>query len=130
MAPKRLGRLRAKAKVRARQVLASNSRRTARHEALKTINSLAEELELPTAALVQRTATAAAVEKLIRVLESRLSLASQLNRLRSAARLWSESGGRLSAPVLPDEQNTPPLVLRHRVLAPTFELKSKAFMLT
>lgn len=120
-----------KAKARKSQrTQAHNARRGSRESAMKTLNTLASELSVPVAPLLLRSATSGQVEKRVRLLEARLGSPEQLTRLRSAAKLYVDSGGSFSAPVLPEDPNTPALVGRHRVLQPNYKLKSKAFMAT
>jgi len=131
MAPKRRpGRRAARVAARAVQVQASNQRRDTRKLAVKTLNALAHALDLPSQPLLVKTATSAQVEALIRVLEHRLSDSGQMRQLRAAAKQWADAGGILSTTVLAEDMLATPVVTRHRVLAPNFTLKSKAFMLT
>ena len=120
----------AKAFAKAQRTHAHNGRRGSRESAMKTMNTLASELSVPVSPLHLRSATGAEVEKRVRLLEARLSSPEQLQRLRSAAKLYVDSGGSFSAPVLPEDHNTPSPVMRHRVLQPSYKLKSKAFMAT
>ena len=76
------------------------------------------------------TARAEDVERLVRLLEVRLATAPALESLRTAARMWTENGGRFSTAVLEEDFTTPSPLGRHRVLLPTFKLKSKNVMLT
>ena len=120
-----------KAKARkSKRTQAHNTRRGSRECAMKTLNTLASELSVPAAPLLLRSATSGQVEKRVRLLEARLGSPEQLKQLRSAAKLYVDSGGSFSAPVLPEDHNTPSPVGRHRVLQPNYKLKSKAFMAT
>ena len=126
---------RAKAKAKARveraaQVKRSNERRDARFAAVKKLNTLAEEISLPGNRVPAREARDEDVERLVRLLEVRLAAPAALESLRAAAQMWTENGGRFSTPVLEQDFSTPSPLGRHRVLLPTFKLKSKAFMLT
>ncbi len=121
---------RAKALARSRRTESHNARRASRERAMKTLNTLASELAVPVSPLLLRSATGDEVEKRVRLLEARLSNPDQLQRLRSAAKLYVDSGGSFSAPVVPEDHNTPSPVGRHRVLQPNYKLKSKAFMAT
>ena len=70
------------------------------------------------------------VERLVRLLEARLGTPPALDRLRAAAQLWTANGGTFSTPVLEEDFSKPSPLGRHRVLLPSFKLKSEAFMLT
>ena len=124
---------RAKAKAKARveraaQVKRSNERRDARFAAVKKLNTLAEEISLPGNRVPAREARDEDVERLVRLLEVRLAAPAALESLRAAAQMWTENGGRFSTPVLEQDFSTPSPLGRHRVLLPTFKLKSKAFL--
>lgn len=124
-------RAKAKAKAkRAAQVRRSNERRNARFAAVRTLNTLAGEINLPGNRVPAPAARDDDVERLVRLLEVRLATAQALEGLRAAALQWTENGGAFSAPVLEEDYSLPSPVARHRVLLPTFKLKSKAFMLT
>ena len=66
----------------------------------------------------------------MKLLEGRLQSEAQFARLHSAAQQWSQNGGKLTVEVLPEDTRASPFVVKHRVLAACFKLKSKAFMLT
>ena len=106
-------------------------RRDKRVEAAKNLAALAEELHVKPV-LSLRAPVNAEVERLVCILEGRACEAQHVTRLRAAAKLWSDNGGIFSAPLAdPDELGLAGSALRqHRVLAATFELHSKAFMLT
>ena len=92
---------RAKAKAnRAAQVRRSNARRDARLTAVRTLNTLAEEITLPGNRAPARGARYADVERLVRLLEVRLATPAAVERLRAAAQMWTDNGGRFSTPVL------------------------------
>ena len=87
---------RAKAKARAKrasQVRQSNTRRDARFTAVRMLNTLAEEIGLPGQRAPAPTARDEDVERLVRLLEVRLATAPALESLRTAARMWTETGG-------------------------------------
>eukprot|EP00973_Karenia_brevis_P073980 10281659-Karenia_brevis.AAC.1 len=129
MAPKHASK-RAKAKAKAKAVVQKNSRRDARVEAAKSLNGLAVEVGAVGHSVCLRCPSSDAVEKLIHVLERRVLSASQCASLHAAAKQWTDNGGSLHAPVLPEvDLNQSPLG-QHRVLQPTFELKACAFMTT
>jgi hypothetical protein len=122
-----------KAKVKAKrasQVQLANQRRNARFTAVRQLNALAKEIRLPGNRVPAPNARDVHVERLVKLLEARLTAAPALSRLHAAAKLWSESGGEFASSVLQEDHTSPALVGRHRVLLPTFRLKSKAFMLT
>ena len=120
----------AKALARQRRIQTHNERRGQRERAMKAINALTSEVSVPLSPLSLRSATSEEVEKRVRLLEARLSSPDQMQRLRSTTKLYVDSGGVFSAPVVADDQNTPSPVARHRVLLPNYKLKSKAFMAT
>ena len=129
MAPKRWPRAKAKAQAPARRVASGNARRGRRREAVRALNELCSEVGLGHAVLDAKAAEAAAVENLVRLLERRDLSGGRFDRLRTAAKAFLDNGGVFAAEVA-TEANTAPLVLRHKVLAPGFKLKSKAFMAT
>ena len=106
----------AKALARQRRIQTHNERRGQRESAMKTINALTSEMSVPVSPLSLRSASSEEVEKRVRLLEARLSSPDQMQRLRSAAKLYVDSGGVFSAPVVADDQNTASPVARHRVL--------------
>ena len=119
----------AKAK-RAAQVKQSNQRRDARFCAVRQLNALVAEISLPGRRAKASAARNVDVECLVKLLETRLTTPGALQRLHDAAKMWVESGGSFSSPVLEVDYETPPNVGRRRVLAPTFRLRPKAFMPT
>jgi len=122
----------ARARARARKVWlrTSNTRRNERHRAQKALNDLAAEVGATSAQIPVKEAKNAQVERLVRLLEGRVDVPERLERLRVAAKLWSENGGLFSKPLLEEDHGRATNVCRHRVLQPGFELKSKAFMMT
>jgi len=123
-------RVSAKAKALAKKAL-KQGRRDQRVLALKALVALATELNVTTD-VSGRTTASSEVETLVRRLESRPQNAAQHARLRTAVELWVANGGRFTVPLADlDDSEAPPSNLRlHRILAPNFELQSKAFMLT
>eukprot|EP00973_Karenia_brevis_P057473 7994376-Karenia_brevis.AAC.1 len=115
---------------RQRQVQSSNARRAERTECVKIFNEAAAQVGLPQLQVSVWDATADDVERLVRGLETRLSDRSWADKVREAAQKWQRAGGLFSAPVLEVDLSRPPVVPLHRVLQPTFQLESKAFMLT
>ena len=115
---------------RAAQVRQSNARRDAKFTAVRSLNSLAEGISLPGHRVRVRDARDEDVERLVRLFEVRLATGPPLTSLRAAAQMWTDNGGVFSTPVLEEDFSTPSPLGRHRVLLPTFKLKSKAFMLT
>ena len=89
----------AKAK-RAAQVRRSNQRRDARFTAVRTLNTLAEEITLPGNRVPAPGARDEDVERLVRLLEVRLATPAAVECLRAAAQMWTDNGGRFSTPVL------------------------------
>ena len=123
------GNANAKAK-RAAQVKLSNARRNARCAAVTKMNVVANDINLPGNRLPARGARDEDVERLVRRLETRLTAGPALETLRAAALDWEANGGTFASAVLQADLSTPSLLGLHRVLLPTFKLKSKAFMLT
>ena len=97
---------------------------------MQDMNALAVEAFAGQAAVEPKTATATQVEGLVKLLERRLHSNAELTQLQAATRTWSDNGGKLSSDVVEEDIGSAPYVLRHRVLRPSFKLKSKAFMLT
>ena len=128
MPPKARSRARAKARP-AQRVANGNDRRGRRREAVRALNGLCSEVGLGHAVVDAKAAESAAVESLVRLLERRDLSGGRLDRLRAAAKAFLDNGGVFAAEVA-TEANTAPVVLRHKVLALGFKLKSKAFMLT
>ena len=129
MAPKGRPRARAKAQAPARRVASSNVRRGRRREAVRALNELCSEVGLGHAVVDAKAAEAATVKGLVRLLERRDLSGGRLDRLRTAAKAFLDNGGVFAAEVA-TAASTAPFVLRHKVLAPGFKLKSKAFMAT
>ena len=125
----RAQRAQAKAKRRA-QVTESNARRDHRTSAVRALYALAEQVHLPGNRINAKEARNEDVERLVRLLEARMSNTDAMTRLRDAAKLFTDNGGIFSSPVLDVDVVTPAAIDRHRVLLPSFRLKSKAFMLT
>ena len=121
---------RARAKARAVQVTTSNGRRDRRRDAARSLNALGQELGVGRAAVEAKSAPAAEVERLVRLLERRVCTDDHLDRLRAAAKAFADNGGELSAEVITEDKSSGPFAPQHRVLAAFFKLKSKAFMLT
>ena len=130
----RLARASAKAKAKAKAMASArfnraNTRRQHRRRALTDLNSLADECGLFAAQVAVKTASPAAVERLVRLLEARCD-GDKRQHLRALAKCWEDNGGEFSSPVVAEDDATPSPVALHRVLKPNFELKSRAFMLT
>ena len=123
------GKARGKAAARRASLTVSNERLSTRREAVRTLNAMVRELELPdTALLPRRTFDNEAVEKLVKTLERRCTSDAQTDRVRAVAQKWQRNGGRFSAEVV--EVCDTPILPKHRILKPYFRLQSKAFMLT
>ena len=120
----------AKAKARARRVASHNQRRDRRRAAVRELNAFATGVgHRPICA---KTATAADVERLVRVLQRRMPTDDQVAQLRAVAEDWQRHGGRFSVPLedAPDATALAAPISQHRVLLRGFRLESKAFMLT
>ena len=128
MAPVRY-RPKPKAKRRA-QIAESNARRDQRLGAVRALYSLAEEISLPGHRVNDKAARNEDVERLVQLLEARLSSSDGMACLRAAAQMFTDNGSSFTSPVLEVDVTTVFAVDRHRVLLPSFRLKSKAFMLT
>ena len=129
MAPK--GRRSAKAKAIAKKVALKNSRRASRRDACQSLNALAIECHVSQWKMLSvKDATAADVEALVRLLEKRVTTAADMGRLRQYTQKYLDNGGVFSVPLLEEDALVPPAVPQHRLLMPSFELKSKAFMMT
>lgn len=118
-----------KARATARRASA-NERRDARRVALRSLNTLAT--EVGARAISVKRAKPTQVEGLVRLLQRRVGLGEQHERLRAAVNSWVDNGGEFSVPVEPapetPEEHAP--IARHRPLLAGFRLESKAFMLT
>jgi len=115
-------RFKAKAKAKAKRA-AKSERQTRRRDAVRTLNTLVDEVQLAVPHLPRRTASSADVEARVRLLELRCSTTALSDRLRSAVKQWSENGGNLSHALVPQPAATPAdvaLVLQHKVLQPGF----------
>ena len=119
------GGARAKAAALARRVAASNDRRDQRRTAAQNLNRLATELGVGQAAVDARAAPADEIDRLIRLLERRITSDGHLERLREAAKTFTDNGGLLSSEVVTEETGSASLLTQHRVLASFFKLKSK-----
>ena len=132
-------------RVRRQQVSVANTRQQMRHDAVRSLNALATELQLERVQVHLKglISSEPKVDRLIRLLEPRCQTALLAGRLRDAVKLWKDNGGALSQPMtdaaadpnVPDncneaDESEVPLLPRHRVLQPGYILKSKAFMLT
>ena len=119
---------------------ARNDRQKKRREAVHLLNGLADEVGCEKVSVKSASAT---VEVLVGKLDPRCQDAGRPARLRSAVEAYLANGGTFSVPLLAspdggdlaaepcdDDGDAPAPVLRHRLLAPGFRLKSKAFMLT
>ena len=86
-----------KAKARAARTLSHNQRRDRRRAAVRVLNTYAEEAGArPIAA---KSATGEEVERLVRVLQRRMTTDDQAARLRATAETWLRHGGRFSVPL-------------------------------
>ena len=130
-----------------RWVADGNVRSLARRKAVQLLNGLADELGVKRA---KSKSASAEVEALVRRLEPRCQMGSLPTRLRDAVVSFLDNGGHFVSAVLPPapvvlpaaaatatpacdaeiDADTPPPLLRHRVLEAGFRLKSKALMLT
>lgn len=120
----------AKAKTAARALRRSlNSRRNARHAAVREINALAADVGATPVRRV-RKATPAQIETLVRILQRRMQTPGEADRLRGPVERWVENGGQFSVDLAPAPGPEDPPLARHKVLAPGYRLKSRAFMLT
>ena len=130
MPPKRAA-AKSKAKAKAQAMIETkNARRNQRQAACRSLNDLALEVSSGVAVLDVRVATGPDVQAMVRHLERRSLTDDQLARLRAAAALFRDNGGSFQVPLVDDEGLAGVPVPKHRVLQPSFELKSKAFMLT
>ena len=131
MAPKRVGRVAVKAKARAARQ-AKNAKRDARRAAMVQLNDLAVEVGAAPVQVFPRSAAAEDVQRAIRVLDPRCQQEPALAaRLHAVVKAWADNGGRLEAELAPPpDLDRPSVLFKHRVLLPTFRLKSRAFMLT
>lgn len=139
MSAKAKGKAKAKAtatrlmkRARAAQLSEGNQRQKKRRAALRELNALTEDIGFAAAALAFSTADNSRVEQRVRALQRRCPDAGFKERLHAAAKLYVENGGKFSVDLMDEEGAVMemPLVSRHRVLKPTFRLKSQAFMLT
>ena len=121
---------RASAKAKARALRLKNLRKDRRTQACRSLNELAAELSASSAQVPVRDVVGSDVERLVRRLQTRARSTAHLARLRDAAKLYLDNGGRFSVALEEPDEEAPPAVPRHRVLQSAFELNSKAFMLT
>ena len=112
MPPKRRRRARrpsAKARAKAKAVGVKNERRTARRAACQSLNALAGELHVKGPVLLEaKSAQAADVEKIVRLLEKRVQCEADMTRLRSASKKFQDKGGLFSVPLLEKDEVSPP----------------------
>ena len=73
-------------------------RQTRRREAVRLLNALISEVQLPAPRLPAKTTTPAQVEHVVRKLEPRCQSAHLLGRLRDATELWVDNGVCCSVP--------------------------------
>ena len=120
MAPKRVGRVSAKAKARAARQ-AKNAKRDARRAALVQLNALAVELGAAPVQVVPRSAAADGVQRAVRILDPRFQQEPALAaRLHAVVKAWVDNGGRLEAELAPPpDLDRPSVLFKHRVLLPT-----------
>ena len=140
MAPKRrAGQAQAKAKAKAKAAQArrdenKSRRQKLRRAAVRDLNKLAEDLQLPLSQLPAKVVKPAAVERFVQKLEPWWQQGDLLVRLRAAVTQWHDNGGALTRDILPPDVGTVPTVetclVRHKVLEGGYILKSRAFMLT
>ena len=125
----------AKAKSRAARSASGNEtknlRRTLRKAAIRDMLSVAGELQIAST-VCPRSASNEEVERLLRNLERRATSTEHRDKLTAAAKQFVENGGHFTAPLADsaDEVATASVVLKHRIFVPSFQLESKAFMLT
>lgn len=143
MAPKRrASTAKAKGKAKAQAAAAAvadreerkTSRQKLRRSAVKSLNRLAEDLQLATPALKPKRAKPSEVERMVQKLEPRCQHEDFATRLRAAVTQWRDNGGALTRAILPapdvTEPKLEPYLARHKVLEGGYILKSRAFMLT
>ena len=140
MSPKSKRKARGSVKAKAKATSERESRKTTRtglrRAAVKEINRLLKDLSLDELLLTPKSVEVNALGRALRVLEKRC-----VDRagLRAAVEKWCSNGGKLPGGItlaedaveaMSDDEENNPLVPGHRVLKATYELKSKAFMLT
>ena len=111
----RAQRAQAKAKRRA-QVTESNARRDHRTSAVRALYALAEQVHLPGNRINAKEARNEDVERLVRLLEARMSNTDAMTRLRDAAKLFTDNGGIFSSPVLDVDVVTPAAIDRQHAI--------------
>ena len=130
MAPKAKAKAKAKALAKARSVEVKNERRSKRQDACRALNTLSQEVCLGGPPLCLRNPVGSVVEPMVRLLERRALTEAQFCQLRNAVELFQANGGVFTVPLQDPNEVLPASVPKHRVLQSSFELKSKAFMLT
>ena len=114
---------------------AKSCRQARRRQAVRLLCSLGVEVQLAAPPLPTKSAKGPDVERFIRLLETRCQEPALLDRLRKAAKQWSDNGGHLSRGLVTEGaeaqlvDNAAP-VTQHKVLLHGFTLQSRAFMLT
>ena len=105
----------------------ANTRQQMRHDAVRSLNALATELQLERVEVHLKglVASEPKVDRLIRILEPRCQTAVLAGRLRDAVKLWKDNGGALSQPMTEAaaddceaDESEVPLLQRQRVLQP------------
>ena len=118
---------------RVQQLDAANARQRNRRQAVAALNELTTELNISARPLVLGRDDGSAVENRVRLMQRRCPTVSFSNRLRDAAALYTQSGGKFDAHVLTEEDAVcmeVPAVMKHKILQGHFRLRSEAFMLT
>ena len=108
----------------------SNTRRAQRVASIKLLNDLAAKVSVAHMCVREWDAPSEDIERLVRALESRMADPAMMQQLHDASKAWQAAGGVFSTDILQVDLTSQPVIPMHRVLMPTFKLKSKAFMLT
>ena len=117
----------------------ANARLHARRDALRSMNALLQELDVPLAPLpVKDVPSPSVLAKVLRALARRCADGAEATNFEAALRRWCRNGGELpegmslrdAGGVDVDADPEPAVVPRHRILKVSFRLQSQAFMLT
>ena len=123
---------------RRRSLSDSNKKKQERRRVAQRLNTVALELGVSHLNIDRRNPNSGQVERLLRLVNARSPSATVLAEVRAATQKWTDNGGELSVELAEDsddggtpvDEDVPSLVEGHRLLKPTFRLRSKAFMLT